>query len=86
MNTLPMTAAGYSVLERELKRRIQLDRPGDWTTKSRASPSFASLVLPGIASGATTIDIKISSIGRVVSFQHFAALGHRPALPASAGP
>src|SRR6478736_3669364 len=27
MNTLPMTAAGYSVLERELKRRIQLDRP-----------------------------------------------------------
>ena len=25
--TLPMTAAGYSVLERELKRRIQLDRP-----------------------------------------------------------
>ena len=27
MNTLPMTAAGYSVLERELKRRIQGDRP-----------------------------------------------------------
>ena len=27
MNTLPMTAAGYSVLERDLKRRIQLDRP-----------------------------------------------------------
>jgi transcription elongation factor GreA len=27
MNTLPMTATGYSVLERELKRRIQLDRP-----------------------------------------------------------
>src|ERR1700741_1275292 len=27
MNTLPMTAAGYSVLERELKGRIQLDRP-----------------------------------------------------------
>jgi len=27
MNTLPMTGAGYSVLERELKRRIQLDRP-----------------------------------------------------------
>ena len=27
MKTLPMTAAGYSVLERELKRRIQLDRP-----------------------------------------------------------
>jgi transcription elongation factor GreA len=27
MNTLPMTAAGYSILERELKRRIQLDRP-----------------------------------------------------------
>ena len=26
MNTLPMTTAGYSVLERELKRRIQLDR------------------------------------------------------------
>ena len=25
--TLAMTAAGYSVLERELKRRIQLDRP-----------------------------------------------------------
>ena len=27
MNKLPMTAAGYSVLERELKRRIRLDRP-----------------------------------------------------------
>src|SRR5262245_37937575 len=27
MNKLPMTAAGYSVLESELKRRIQLDRP-----------------------------------------------------------
>ena len=27
MNKLPMTAADYSVLERELKRRIQLDRP-----------------------------------------------------------
>ena len=27
MKTLPMTAAGYSVLERELKRRIQLDGP-----------------------------------------------------------
>ena len=27
MNTLPMTAAGYSVLERELKHRIQGDRP-----------------------------------------------------------
>ena len=27
MKTLPMTAAAYSVLERELKRRIQLDRP-----------------------------------------------------------
>src|SRR5215831_18313392 len=27
MNKLPMTAADYSVLERELKRRIRLDRP-----------------------------------------------------------
>jgi len=27
MNKLPMTAAGYSVLERELKHRIQIDRP-----------------------------------------------------------
>ena len=27
MNKLPMTAAGHSVLERELKHRIQLDRP-----------------------------------------------------------
>src|SRR6476619_6450218 len=27
MNKLPMTAAGYSVLERELKHRIQLDGP-----------------------------------------------------------
>jgi transcription elongation factor GreA len=27
MNKLPMTAAGYSVLERELKHRMQLDRP-----------------------------------------------------------
>jgi transcription elongation factor GreA len=27
MNKLPMTAAGYSVLERELKHRIRLDRP-----------------------------------------------------------
>ena len=27
MNKLPMTAAGYSVLERELKHRIKLDRP-----------------------------------------------------------
>ena len=27
MNKLPMTAVGYSVLERELKHRIQIDRP-----------------------------------------------------------
>jgi transcription elongation factor GreA len=27
MNKVPMTAAGYSVLEHELKHRIQLDRP-----------------------------------------------------------
>jgi transcription elongation factor GreA len=27
MNKLPMTAAGYSVLERELKHRIRFDRP-----------------------------------------------------------
>src|SRR5262245_1913295 len=27
MNKLPMTVAGYSVRERELKRRIRLDRP-----------------------------------------------------------
>ena len=27
MNKLPMTAAGYSVLENKLKHRIQIDRP-----------------------------------------------------------
>jgi Transcription elongation factor, N-terminal len=27
MNKLPMTAAGHSVLEEELKRRIQVERP-----------------------------------------------------------
>ena len=27
MNKLPMTAVGYSVLERELKHRVQIDRP-----------------------------------------------------------
>src|ERR1700750_460524 len=27
MNTLPMTAAGYSVLENELKHRVQIERP-----------------------------------------------------------